>query len=177
LTGGFLGGDDDPKPQKVSAAKLDALSDIVEEAQNEGRKIVIIARFTAEIAAIKSMLDKQNIAYSAVSGETKDRAEQVRQFQENPEVTVFIGQIATAGLGITLTAASTLVFYSLDYNMANFEQSKARVHRVGQKENCTYIYLTAKGTVDEKILKILREKANLAKTLVDDYRSGNNPFL
>jgi SNF2 family DNA or RNA helicase len=89
---------------------------------------------------------------------------------------VFVGQIATAGMGITLTAASTMVFYSLDYSMSNFEQTKARIHRVGQKNACTYIYLTAKGTVDEKVLKALKDKADLAKALVDDARSGKNPF-
>lgn len=52
-----------------------------------------------------------------------------------------MGQIAAAGLGITLTAASTMVFYSLDYSMSNFEQAKDRIHRAGQKENCHYIYL------------------------------------
>ena len=60
--------------------------------------------------------------------------------------------------------------------MSNFEQAKARIHRVGQKENCTYIYLAAKGTVDEKVLAALRSKADLARTLVDDYRRGLNPF-
>jgi SNF2 family DNA or RNA helicase len=60
--------------------------------------------------------------------------------------------------------------------MSNFEQAKARIHRVGQKENCTYIYLTAKGTVDEKVLKALQGKADLARSLVDDYRRGTNPF-
>ena len=69
-----------------------------------------------------------------------------------------------------------MVFYSLDYSMSNFEQAKARIHRTGQKENCTYIYLIASNTVDEKILKILREKADLAKTLIDDYISGRNPY-
>ncbi|GHU53697.1 hypothetical protein FACS1894132_06580 [Clostridia bacterium] len=97
-------------------------------------------------------------------------------FQQNPNVTVFIGQIATAGLGITLTAASTMVFYSEDFNYANSEQSKARIHRVGQTQNCTYVYLTAKGTIDEKVLKALSNKADLAKTLIDDYRQGKNPF-
>ena len=65
-------------------------------------------------------------------------------------MTVFVGQIATAGLGITLTAADKMVFYSLDYSMSNFEQTKARIHRVGQRNPCTYIYLVADGTVDEK---------------------------
>jgi len=176
LTGGFLGGDDDPKPRCISAAKIDALVDIIESAQDDGQKLVIIARFIAEIAAIKALLDNQGIKYAAISGETKDRAQQVSAFQNDPATTVFVGQIATAGMGITLTAASTMVFYSLDYSMSNFEQAKARIHRVGQKENCTYIYLTARHTVDEKVLRSLRDKADLARVLIDDYRSGNNPF-
>ncbi|GHV11606.1 hypothetical protein FACS1894219_03020 [Clostridia bacterium] len=175
LTGGFVSPDGE-KPQSVSTAKLDALADIVETAAQEGRKLVIIARFVAEIAAIKALLDKQGITYSAISGETKNRAEQVSQFQENPDVTVFIGQIQTAGLGITLTAASTMVFYSMDYSMSNFEQAKARIHRVGQSQPCTYIYLIAKNTVDEKVLTVLHDKANLAKVLIDDYRKGTNPY-
>jgi SNF2 family DNA or RNA helicase len=176
LTGGFLSGDGDSKPQSVSKAKLAAVEDIIDAARQEGTKVVIIARFVAEIDAIKALLDKQGIAYAAISGETKDRAEQVSAFQNNPDITVFVGQIATAGLGITLTSASTMVFYSLDYSMSNFEQAKARIHRVGQKENCTYIYLIARGTVDERILHTLRGKADLAKTLIDDYRNGGNPF-
>ena len=97
-------------------------------------------------------------------------------FQTDPAVRVFVGQIATAGLGITLTAASTMIFYSLDYSMSNYEQTRARIHRVGQKQPCTYIHLVARGTIDEKVLKALRDKANLAKSLVDDYRAGRNPF-
>jgi SNF2 family DNA or RNA helicase len=176
LTGGFLNGDDDSKPQSVSTAKLDALSDLIESAQAENRKVVIIARFVAEIAAIKKLLESMHIEYSAISGETKDRAEQVRRFQEDGNVTAFVGQIATAGLGITLTAANTLIFYSLSYSSSDFEQAKARIHRSGQTEPCTYYYILAKGTVDEKILKALNDKADLARTLIDDYRHGLNPF-
>lgn len=60
--------------------------------------------------------------------------------------------------------------------MSNFEPAKARIHRVSQKENCLYIYLVAKNTVDRKVLRSLREKRDLAKLLVDDYRKGKNPF-
>jgi SNF2 family DNA or RNA helicase len=122
------------------------------------------------------MLQKLGVGYSCIRGSVKDREAQVSAFQNDPDVPVFVGQIATAGLGITLTAASTLVFYSTDYSMSNFEQAKARIHRVGQKENCTYIYLAAKGTVDVKVLAALRNKADLARSLVDDYRRGLNPF-
>ena len=176
LTGGFIGDDEGNAPQRVSTAKMNALEDIIDEAQNEGKKLVVIARFVAEIKAICKLIESKKVKYSLIMGGVKDRDVQVSQFQNDPEVQVFVGQIATAGLGITLTAASTIVFYSLDYSMSNFEQTKARIHRVGQKENCTYIYLTAKGTVDEKVLKALRNKANLARILVDDYKNGTNPF-
>ena len=59
---------------------------------------------------------------------------------------------------------------------AEIEQAKARIHRVSQTENCLHIYLIAKHTVDTKILRALRDKADLAKMLVDDYRNGSNPF-
>lgn len=176
LTGGFIGDDEGNAPTQISSAKLSALEDIIEEAQQEGKKLVIIARFVAEIKAICKLLEKRNIGYSCIMGGVKNRDEQVSAFQNEPNIQVFVGQIATAGLGITLTAASAMVFYSEDYSMSNFEQAKARIHRVGQRENCSYIYLVAKGTVDEKVLVALRGKADLARALVHDYRKGNNPF-
>ena len=176
LTGGFLGNDETAAVEQVSAAKLSALEDILDGAIAEGKKLVIIARFLPEIKAICKLLEKRGLRYSCITGEVKDRDEQVARFQKEPEVMAFVGQIATAGLGITLTAASTMVFYSLDYSMSNFEQTKARIHRVGQRMPCTYLYLVARGTVDEKVLAALESKADLARTLVDDYRNGRNPF-
>lgn len=176
LTGGFLCADDSSKAELVSSAKMDVLSDLIDASIQEGQKIVVIARFVAEIEAIKKMLEDKGIGYSVIAGGVKDREEQVARFQNDPDTMVFIGQIATAGLGITLTAASTMIFYSLDYSMANFEQAKARIHRAGQKYPCTYIYLIAEKTIDEKVLKALKGKADLARSLVDDFKNGNNPF-
>ncbi len=176
LTGGFLREDGSERPIKISDVKLTALADIVDSAAQDGEKLVIIARFLPEIVAITRMLEKKTIGYSLISGEIKDRDEQVRRFQEDADTTVFVGQIATAGLGITLTAADAMAFFSLDYSMSNFEQAKARIHRVGQRNPCTYIYLAAAGTVDEKVLQALRDKADLARVLIDEYRMGKNPF-
>ena len=148
LTGGYVGNDDAGGVTQVSTAKLDALADLVDGAVADGRKIVVIARFVPEIHAIGKMLEIKKIRYAQISGEIRDRDEQIAAFQNDPDVPVFIGQIATAGLGITLTAASLMVFYSLDYSMSNYEQTRARIHRVGQKNECTYIHLVARGTVD-----------------------------
>ena len=177
LTGGFLGNDDNSRVEQVSNAKLAVLEDIIDTSAQENQKLVVIARFVPEIEAIKKMLEKKGIRYSLIMGGVNDRDVQVRQFQTNSDVQVFIGQIATAGMGLTLTAASTMVFYSLDYSMSNYEQCRARIHRAGQKYPCTYIHLIAKGTVDGKVMQALKNKANLAKSLIDDWRNGNNPFV
>lgn len=175
ITGGHLV-DEDGNVSAVSSAKLEALSDIVDSAMNEGRKVVVMARFIPELNDIQKMLEQKKIGYALIRGDVKDRSEEIRRFQNDEDCRVFVGQIAAAGMGITLTAASTMVFYSLDYSMSNFEQAKARIHRVSQKENCQYIYLIARDTVDGKVLRSLRNKVNLAKLLVDDYRKGKNPF-
>ena len=65
---------------------------------------------------------------------------------------------------------------ALERRQTNFEQAKARIHRVGQRNPCTYLYLVAAGTVDEKVLQALRDKADLARVLIDEYRAGRNPF-
>ena len=175
ITGGHLT-DDEGNDNAVSTAKLEAVSDILDTAMNEERKLVVMARFIPELNDIQELLEKKGIGYALIRGGVKDHAEEIRRFQEDEDCRVFVGQIAAAGLGITLTAASTMVFYSLDYSMSNFEQAKARIHRVSQKENCLYIYLVAKNTVDRKALRSLREKRDLAKLLVDDYRKVKNPF-
>jgi SNF2 family DNA or RNA helicase len=81
-----------------------------------GKKLAVMARFIPEIKAICRMLEKKEILYSILIGGVKDRDAQVSAFQNDTEVQVFVGQIASAGLGVTLTAASTMVFYSLDYS-------------------------------------------------------------
>lgn len=175
VTGGHVT-DDDTGKHHISTAKLDALADIIDSVMEQGRKIVVMARFVPELNDIEALLQKKNIGYATVRGGVKDRAGEVRRFQTDDNCTVFVGQIAAAGLGITLTAASIMVFYSLDYSMSNFDQAKARIHRVGQNYNCHYIYLACTGTVDRKILRSLRGKIDLARMLVDDYRKGQNPF-
>ena len=170
-TGGFIRDDIKGEAQQVSGAKLDALEDIIDTCLGEEKKVVVFARFVPEIEAIATMLKKKKIGYALIYGATTDRADQVKKFQEDPEIKVFIGQLQTTGMGLTLTAANVAVFYSLDFSYANYEQSRARIHRIGQKQKCLYIHLVGKGTVDEKILNALKHKGDIAKIMVDDWRS------
>lgn len=178
FTGGFLTEDDSTRPQLVSRGKLDALEDILRDYVLDGRKkLVVFARFLPEIRAIEELcgavLGKAGKKFVSIYGEIKkeDRGEIVNQFQTDPETMVFVGQIDTAGTGITLTAADTCVYYSLSFNYAAYSQSLSRIHRIGQTNRCTYIHLLADRTVDETILKALAKKEDLAKTVVDNWRS------
>ena len=170
-TGGFIRDDATAAPQTVSTAKIEALEDIIDSCVEEDKKVVVFARFVPEIEAIKAMLEKKKLGYRLIYGATKDRAEQVKDFQEDPDVKVFVGQLQTTGMGLTLTAASVAVFYSLDFSYANYEQSRARIRRIGQKEKCLYIHLVAKNTVDEKIMNALKHKGDIAKLMVDNWRT------
>lgn len=171
ITGGYLKLDDGVEKQ-ISDSKLLVLEEIVEDVVDSGKKVVIFARFVSEIKAILKMVEKKKIDYRWIAGEVpiEERGEQVRVFQEDKNCKVFVAQIQTAGLGITLHAADTAVFYSVDFNYANYSQARARIHRIGQKNSCTYIHLLAKGTVDEKVMKALQKKEDMAKMVVDNWR-------
>ena len=173
LTGGFLVADEADKPELVSEGKINALEDIIDDyVIGESKKLVIFARFRAELDIIEKLIKKKKIPYGMIYGDIpqNERGDIVKDFQENPNTMIFLAQIDTAGLGITLTAASTCVYYSVNWNYAAYSQSLARIHRIGQKNKCLYIHLVVKGTVDEKVLKALANKEELAKTVVDSWR-------
>ena len=170
-TGGFIRDDNNGIVQEVSRAKLEALEDIVDGCLEVGKKVVVFARFVPEIDSIAKMLEKKNIGYSLIKGDVTDRAEQVQQFQTDPNTKVFIGQLQTTGMGLTLTAGTVVVYYSLDFSYANYEQSRARVRRIGQTKRGVYIHLVCKDTIDEKVMAALKQKADVSKLLVDDYKT------
>jgi SNF2 family DNA or RNA helicase len=165
IAGGFLDG------EAIHRAKLNLLADVLDEL--DGQKAVIFVRFTDEKMAIEKLLESLQISYVSLDGSTplKARGELVERFQTDPDTRVFVGQIQAAGTGITLHAASTAIFYSVSYSYADLDQARSRIHRSGQKYPVTNIFLTARGTVDEKVLKVLSEKRNLAETIVDNWRN------
>lgn len=171
VAGGWI--DDD---EQVSSAKLSLLEETLDDLLGAGKKVVIFARFLPEIRAIQKLLDKKaktGMGYGLITGAVPipHRGDEVRRFQEEPDCRVFLAQIQTAGLGITLTAADTAIFYSLDYSFANYDQARARLHRIGQKNAVTYLHLVARGTVDEKVMETLRTKKSVADEVVDNWRA------
>lgn len=175
LTGGFIYTkmeDGNTIVQQVDNAKLEACKELIEEIVEQGNKVVVFAEFQSEIKAIKEMCDKLGVKSGTYYGATneKDRKALVDGFQ-NGDVQVFIGQIESAGISITLTSAKYMIFFSTGYKYGVYDQARARIHRKGQTNKCTYYHLTVKHTIDEKILRSLQKKEALAESIIDDYRS------
>ncbi len=175
LTGGYLT-DDDGNTRQVSHAKLDALADIVQSlCVDEGKKLVVFTRFRAELEGVRERVQEvlgERLKLVSIDGSTpmKERGRLVSQFQTDGATRVFAAQIDSAAEGITLTAADTMVYYSLTFNAAKYSQSQDRIHRIGQRNCCTYLHLVVPGSIDEKMLSALDKKIDLAKTITDNWR-------
>ena len=97
-----------------------------------------------------------------------ERQENIKKFQKDDKCRFFVGTTQTGGYGITLTAASTMIYYSNGYDLEKRQQSEARIDRIGQKFPMTYIDIMAEDTVDERIVKALRKKVNIATQIMGE---------
>ena len=149
------------------SAKLDRMEELVEEAIENGKKVVIFSNWTQMTDAVWSRLHK-NYRVSVITGETKDidRQDNVNEFQTGASQ-VIIGTIGVMGTGLTLTAGTVEIFMDEPWNRANKEQAEDRCHRVGTKENVTIYTLICKGTIDERINELVEQKGAMADALVD----------
>ena len=156
--------DDEAPIEPIKNNRLDELLSVCEESSG---KSIIWATWTHDINAIKSALSKQygedSVATYYGATPQEERQEIVRRFQDpNDPLRFFVGQPSTGGYGITLTAASTVIYFSNSYNLEHRIQSEDRAHRIGQTQSVTYVDLYTPGTIDEKITKALRNKIDLA---------------
>ena len=150
--------------------RLKELVNILEEVES---KVIIWSHYTHDIRKISAELRKIYGEDSVVEyyGETDSeiRQESIDKFQDpRSSVRFFVGNPQTGGYGITLTAASTVIYYSNGYDLEKRLQSEDRAHRIGQKKSVTYIDLIAEKTVDEKIVKALRKKINIASEVLGE---------
>jgi SNF2 family DNA or RNA helicase len=161
---------DNGEEVEVKSNRLDELLDVLQEVQG---KTIIWANYQYDIKRILKKLHQITGVDSVATyyGETPDeeRQEIIRRFQDpNSDLQYLISNTQTGGYGITLTEANTVIYYSNNYDLEKRLQSEDRAHRIGQTNKVTYIDLVAKGTVDEKIVKALRNKLDLAQEVLGD---------
>jgi SNF2 family DNA or RNA helicase len=160
---------DDGTTQQIKSNRLDELMDILDEIEG---KAIIWAHWQADIKNIIKQIKKVHGPRSVVDyyGLTpQDQRDKNKDaFQNDSKVRYLVGTPQTAGYGITLTAANTVIYYSNGYDLEKRLQSEDRAHRIGQKKSVTYIDILAEETVDEKIVKALRRKINIASEVLGE---------
>ena len=162
---------DDGDLVEFKTRRIDALLETIEEMSGG---VIIWSRFRYDIRNIEAALKKAYGEDSTVNyyGDTSDsdRELAIKRFQDR-DARFFVGNPQTAGKGLTLNAASNVIYYANDFNLESRVQSEDRCHRIGQKNTVTYVDFVSKGTVDEHIVKTLRAKIDLsAKTLGEEAR-------
>ena len=173
ITNGFLKTDEGNIKEFEENPKMDELLNILE--QIEG-KAIIWANYVHNIESITSKLTelygKNSVVNIYGDVDAVKRKEAVHRFQNDPECKFFVGNPSTGGFGLTLTAASYVIYFSNNYNYEIRIQSEDRAHRIGQNKNVTYIDIVAKDTVDFHIMKALQNKLQISnKTLGENVKN------
>jgi len=160
---------DDGSTQEIKNNRIIELMDVLNEIEG---KAIIWGHWQKDIQNIVDEIEKIHGPGSVVSyyGLTPqdERQDNIRRFQDDPKCRFMVGTPSTGGYGITLTAANTVIYYSNGYDLEKRLQSEDRAHRIGQKKNVTYIDIIAEDTVDEKIVKSLRKKINIASEVLGE---------
>ena len=161
--------DDTGTTQPIENNRINELMDVLEDVEG---KAIIWAHYQYDINKIIEAINKTYGPGSFVDyyGLTPkdERQANITKFQEDPKCRFFIGTPSTGGYGITLTAANTVIYYSNGYDLEKRLQSEDRAHRMGQKKPVTYVDINAEDTVDEKIVKALRKKINIASEVLGE---------
>ena len=160
---------DDGSTHAISNNRVEELMNVLEETEG---KAIIWAHYQYDITnIIKNVVKKYGkgsiVDYYGLTPQ-EERQPNIKKFQDDPRCRFMVGTPSTGGYGITLTAANTVIYYSNGYDLEKRLQSEDRAHRIGQKKPVTYVDLICDDTVDEKIVKALRKKINIASEVLGE---------
>ncbi len=163
----------DDKMKEVSSCKFESMKDMLEDIMEEKHKVLIFSQFVKSLKIIEKHISSMGIKYSYLDGSTKNREEEIKKFQKQKEISVFLLSLKAGGVGINLTAADYVFIFDPWWNPAVENQAIDRAHRIGQDHKVIAYKMIVKDTVEEKILKLQERK----KKLVTEIVSEDSAFL
>ncbi len=166
LAGGWVY-DNDGNARKLGVSKLTELKGLLEEIGC--RPVIIWANFKEEFTQLMEELPGAGVLYSG----TKDREGTIQAFKTG-RIQYLIANPQSAGHGLTFVNCSDAIYYSLSHSYELLKQSQDRIHRIGQKNQCTYYYLLAAGTIDPAIYRCLRQKGDVSNAVLNYLRDNQN---
>ena len=154
---------------QAGSSKLEQCIEIIEEATNGGHKILLFSGYTSMFEFIEKELEQRNIKYFKLTGSTKvdERIKLVDEFNETPEIKVFLISLKAGGTGLNLTGADMVIHYDPWWNISTENQATDRAYRIGQKNNVQVYKLITKNSIEEKIYELQERKAELADNMLD----------
>jgi SNF2 family DNA or RNA helicase len=158
------------------SGKFELFKTLLSEALDSNHKIVIYSQYLQMIEIIKNYLTELKIEHVVLTGQSQKRGQIIEKFQTDPNVKVFVGSLRAGGLGIDLTAASVVIHYDRWWNSSKENQATDRVHRIGQKNFTQVIKLVTRGTLEEKIDKIISQKASLFNRFLESDKEAFRSF-
>lgn len=161
----------DPTQRRADSAKLEALLPRLEQLAAEGHQALVFSQFTSFLDLIEPQLRDRGIAFVRLDGQTRDRAQRVRQFQSDATCTVFLISLKAGGFGLNLTAADYVFVLDPWWNPAVEMQAIDRAHRIGQQRTVHAYRLVCRGTVEEKVLELQAQKKALCEAILGNERS------
>ncbi|MEY4563646.1 MAG: hypothetical protein RLZZ618_2923 [Pseudomonadota bacterium] len=156
--------------KSVPSAKMELLLDLLPTLVEDGRRILLFSQFTEMLSLIEAEVVKLKLPYLKLTGETKNRAEMVEQFQTG-DMPLFLISLKAGGVGLNLTAADTVILYDPWWNPAVEQQAIDRAYRIGQDKPVFVYKLLASGTVEDKMVELQARKAGLADMLLSGVAS------
>ena len=160
---------DDGTIKDLPCSRLTELMNILENVEG---KTIIWSHYTHDvkriIQKIKEVYGENSVVDYFGETDTDARSKNIKRFQNDDECRFFVGTTHTGGYGITLTAGSNMVYFSNGYDLEKRQQSEARIDRIGQTRKMTYIDIMSQDTIDERIVKALRNKVDIANTIMDE---------
>lgn len=157
------------KNYNEGSSKLEQCMEIIQEGVGGGHKILLFSGYTSMLEILEQELKKTNIKYFKLTGATKveERVNLVDEFNENPEIKVFLISLKAGGTGLNLTGADMVIHYDPWWNVSTENQATDRAYRIGQKNNVQVYKLITKNSIEEKIYKLQEKKAKLADEMLD----------
>ena len=154
--------------ENISSSKVERTIDLAEQIVSSGEKVVIFSTFKETVYQLKDRLNHLGLVVGTGDNDDSEIEEAKQAFQNDSNIKVFLGTTAKCGTGITLTAASYMIFIDHPWTAAGCEQAEDRIHRIGTNKSVTIYRLISKNTIDERVLELVNDKKALSSYIIDD---------
>lgn len=161
-----------PDLEAQESGKFEEIFRMLENVVAEKHKVLVFSSFVKHLELIKSRIEKENWKYTILTGQTSNRKEVIRQFQEDPENRIFLISLKAGGVGLNLTSADYVFIIDPWWNPAAENQAISRAHRIGQNKHVFVYRFITQGSIEEKIQQLQNRKSSLA----DKFINSNNPL-